>query len=112
MQSGLRLGRIGPLIISLNYTWIFAAILTLWWVALLWLPENFPSWSPNLYWLAAVVVLLLYVLSVIAHELVHAMIARTGPHHVNLFPFGAAVPFRLQNVEAGRPGGGRGSTSI
>ncbi len=89
-------------IISLNYTWIFAAILTLWWVALLWLPENFPSWSPNLYWLAAVVVLLLYVLSVIAHELVHATIARTGPHHVNLFPFGAAVPFRLQDVEAGR----------
>src|SRR5690349_16238045 len=102
MRSGLRLGRIGPLTIVLNYTWIFAAILILWWVALLWLPTNFPNWSSNLYWLAAVAVLLLYVLSVIAHELVHAAVARTGTHHVNLFPFGAAVPFRLQDVEAVR----------
>lgn len=98
MRPGLRLGRIGPLTINLHYTWIFATILVLWWVALLWLPENFPSWASNFYWLAAVAVVLLYVVCVIAHEFVHEAVARTGPHHVTLFPFGGAAPFKMQDM--------------
>ena len=98
MRPGLRLGRIGPLTINLHYTWIFAAILVLWWVALQWLPENFPSWAPNFYWLVAVAVILLYVLCVILHEAVHTAVARTAPHHVTLFPFGAATPFQVHDM--------------
>jgi Zn-dependent protease len=98
MRPGLRLGRIGPLTINLHYTWIFAAILVLWWVALQWLPENFPSWAPNFYWLVAVAVVLLYVVCVILHEAVHAVIARTAPHHVTLFPFGVATPFQIHDM--------------
>ena len=98
MRPGLRLGRIGPLTINLHYTWIFAAILVLWWVALQWLPENFPSWAPNFYWLVAVAVVLLYVVCVVLHEVVHAAVARTAPHHVTLFPFGAAAPFQVHDM--------------
>jgi Zn-dependent protease len=86
------------LTINLHYTWIFAAILVLWWVALLWLPENFPTWASNFYWLAAVAVVLLYAVCVILHELVHAIVARTPPHHVTLFPFGGATPFQAQDM--------------
>jgi Zn-dependent protease len=95
MQSALRIGRIGPLNLYLNYTWIFAAILIMWWSALLWLPDNYPGRTTVFYWIVAIVVLLGFFLSVVAHELIHSAIANTGSRTVNLFPFGAAVPFRL-----------------
>lgn len=98
MQGTLRIGRLGGLAIYLNYTWIFASVLVLWWVALLWLPENFPIWGTTFYWLVAVAVLLLYSLSVIAHEMVHSAFSGIKERVANLFPFGAAVPFRLQDV--------------
>ena len=98
MQAALRIGRLGGLTIYINYTWIFASVLLLWWVALLWLPDNFPTWSTGQYWLFAVAVLLLYFCSVIAHELVHSLVSRRTERSVNLFPFGAAVPFRLRDV--------------
>lgn len=102
MQTGFRLGRIGPLTIYLNYTWIFATVLIMWWVALVWLPQNFPGWGSGIDWLLATGVMLLFLACVIAHDLIHTAIARGGERNVNLFPFGAAVPFRMQYVEPGR----------
>ena len=92
------MGRLGGLTFYLNYTWIFASVLALWWVALLWLPENFPAWSTSSYWLVAVTVLILYLACIIVHEVVHSALARTGPRSVNLFPFGAAVPFKMSGL--------------
>jgi Zn-dependent protease len=102
VQSTLRLGRVGPLNIYLNYTWLLATVLALWWVALLWLPDNFPGWAGIFYWLVALAVIALYLLSVIAHEFVHSAVSRDGTRTINLFPFGAAVPFKLQGTEPGR----------
>ncbi|HYP40718.1 MAG TPA: site-2 protease family protein [Chloroflexia bacterium] len=102
MQSTLRLGRVGPLNVYLNYTWLLATVLGLWWVALLWLPDNFPGWGGIFYWLVALAVIVLYLLSVIAHELVHSAVSRDGTRTINLFPFGAAVPFKLQSAQPGR----------
>lgn len=102
MQSALRMGRFGPLTIHLSYTWLFAAVLILWWTALIWLPDQFPLWESRLNWLTAVIVLALFIGSVVAHELVHTALARTGPRQANLFPFGAAVPFRTGQVEPSR----------
>ena len=101
-SSSLRLGSIGPLNIRLHYTWLLAAVLGLWWLALLWLPDNYPNWPGGFYWLVAVAVLLLFIFSVIAHELVHSALARTGPRTVFLFPFGAAQPFRLREMDPAR----------
>ncbi|MEO8287043.1 MAG: hypothetical protein ABI670_11485 [Chloroflexota bacterium] len=94
MQTALRAVRLGGLTIYVNYTWIFASVLILWWVALLWLPENFPTWGTNLYWLFASAVLVLYFFCVVLHEAVHSAVGRRGPRSANLYPFGAAVPFR------------------
>jgi Zn-dependent protease len=102
VQSTLRLGRVGPLNIYLNYTWLLATVLALWWVALLWLPDNFPGWAGIFYWLVALAVIALYLLSVIAHEFVHSAVSRDGSRTINLFPFGAAVPFKLQSAQPGR----------
>lgn len=102
MQSALRIGRIGPLTIYLNYSWLIAVVLGLWWTALLWLPDHFPNWSGIAYWLAAIVTMALFLCSVILHELAHSAIAKDGPRTINLYPFGATMPFRMQNVEPGR----------
>jgi len=102
LQSILRLGRIGPLNISLHYTWLLLATIELWWVGLLWLPSNFPDNGSLFYWSITVGVLLLYFLSVIVHELIHSRAAGTGRRYAALFPFGAALPFGTQRTEAGR----------
>ncbi|MEO8287513.1 MAG: hypothetical protein ABI670_13890 [Chloroflexota bacterium] len=99
MQSSLRIGRIGPLTINLNYTWLLAATLILWWIGLLWLPENFPDRSSLFYWSVAIAVLLLFFGSVILHELIHSAVGRTGNRSVNLFPFGSGMPFGVQTLE-------------
>ena len=100
--SSLRFGNFGPLNIRLHYTWLLAFVLGLWWLALLQLPDNYPGWPGAFYWLVAVVVLLLFLFSVIAHELVHASVARSGNRTILLFPFGAAQPFRLSEIGPGR----------
>jgi|GEM_PF-5745710 len=102
MQSSLRIGRLGPLVIHLHYTWLLATVLILWGVALIWLPENYPGQQGLYYWLVAIGAVLLFLVSVILHELAHANVARTGPRNVNLFPFGAATPFKQQSLEPGR----------
>ncbi|HEX8222035.1 MAG TPA: site-2 protease family protein [Chloroflexia bacterium] len=101
-SSSLRLGTIGPLNVRLHYTWLLAAVLGLWWLALLWLPDNYPGWPGAFYWLVSAAVLALFFLSVVAHELVHSATARSGRRTVFLFPFGAAQPFRLQEMEPAR----------
>jgi Zn-dependent protease len=90
------------LILSLHYTWILAAVLELWWLALLWLPEHFPKRGGLFYWSVAVAVILLFVVCVVLHELVHSAMGRTGTRYVNLYPFGAAMPFGTATPEPGR----------
>jgi Zn-dependent protease len=84
--------------VSLNYTWLFISVLGLWGLALLWLPDNFPQWSPGLYWLVAVVVMLFFLASLISRELVRAFIARFDLRGITLYPFGAATPYRLEEI--------------
>lgn len=100
--SFLRLGNFGPLNIQLHYTWLLAFVLGLWWLALLQLPDNYPGWPGAFYWLVALAALLFFLFSVIAHELVHTFVARSGKRTVLLFPFGAAQPFRLRETDPGR----------
>lgn len=102
MQNAFRFGRFGALTLYLNYTWLFAIVLGLWWLALLWLPDHLPGWRGPWYWLAAVIVIVLYFFSLIAHEAIHSALARTGPRNAVLYPMGAAQPFRLDRVEPGR----------
>jgi hypothetical protein len=45
MKWSVLLGRFGPLVLSLNYTWLFITLLGLWGLALLWIPDNFPGHS-------------------------------------------------------------------
>ncbi|HEX6608507.1 MAG TPA: site-2 protease family protein, partial [Chloroflexia bacterium] len=89
MPSTIPLGRVGPLTIRLNYSWLPGALLTLWWCALIWLPAQYPDWTGIFYWIVAVAVILVYLLSTIVHELAHTVVAGLGRHPLHLYPFGA-----------------------
>ncbi len=102
MRSSLLIGRFGPLSVSLNYTWLFISVLGLWGLALVWLPDNFPQWSSGLYWLVAIAVMGLFLLSLILRELVRAAIAGFDRRGITLYPFGAATPYRLDEIGTGR----------
>ncbi len=102
MQFSLRFGRIGSLTIYFNYTWLFAIVLGLWWLALLWLPDHLPGWQGRWYWLDAVLVLILYLVTLLIYEGIHSLVGRTGPRNAQLYPIGAAQPFRLDRIEPGR----------
>jgi hypothetical protein len=102
MLTALRLGRFGPIFVSLNYTWLFTTVLGLWWLALLWLPENYPQWSHGLHWLVAVLVMMLFLLCVILREMVRAWISGAGRRTITLYPFGAATPYSLRRIDTSR----------
>lgn len=102
MKSTLLIGRFGPISISLNYTWLFISVLGLWGLAFLWLPDNFPQWSPTTYWVVSILVMGLYLVSLILRELARAAIARFNRRGIILYPFGAATPYRLDEIGTSR----------
>jgi Zn-dependent protease len=102
MPSTIPLGRFGPLTIRLNYSWLPGALLVLWWCGLIWLPAQYPDWSGVYYWIVAAVAILVYLISAVVHELAHTVVAGLGRHPIQLYPFGAAQPFRARPVEPGR----------
>lgn len=94
----LRIGRFGPVIVHLHFTWILVSVLGLWWFALLWAPQNFPGWTVPIYWFLAVATMLLYVASAVLHEVVHGLVGG-GKRGVVVYPFGAGIPFRTRDLQ-------------
>jgi Zn-dependent protease len=98
MRSSVWIGRLGPLVMGLNYTWIFITILGLWGLALLWMPDNAPGFSGALYWLIAAAIMVLYLVNIILREVLRAVVAGFDKRAIILYPFGAATPYRLDEI--------------
>jgi Zn-dependent protease len=75
MQAHIRLGRIAGIPIGLHYTWLLIALLIT-----LSLAGHFGAvhghWDRALVWAVAVVTALLFFVTLLAHELMHALVAR------------------------------------
>lgn len=102
MHTPLLIGKFGRLSVSLNYSWLFISVLGLWGLAIIWLPYNYPEWSSGACWLVAVLIMCLYLLSLIAREAVRAAIAGFDRRGIVLYPFGAATPYRIDELGTGR----------
>lgn len=76
MNADVRLGRIGGVEVSLSWSVLFIAWLLTWSLASSLLPSQVPDRDPAVYWVAGVVAALLFFVSLLAHELAHALVAR------------------------------------
>lgn len=92
--SGIRLGRIRGIEVGFDYSWILIFLLVTWSLASAYFPQQYPGWSPALYWVIGVATSILFFSSIVAHELAHSFTAlRFGIRvkSITLFLFGGVA---------------------
>ena len=91
MRSGFKIGKIFGIDISIDWSVIFLLLLITWNLAAGVFPQLHPNWGPTLNWGTALVAALLFVASILAHELSHSLVARARGlpvSNITLFIFG------------------------
>jgi hypothetical protein len=106
MSFAWRLGRIGPMLITLNYTWLPVGALALWILALLWLPRHLGAGPSATTWLLAAAIGVVYLLGLLLAEAARTALcggfSRAWPREAQVFPFGAAAPYPTHALSEGR----------
>ncbi|HET6381682.1 MAG TPA: site-2 protease family protein [candidate division Zixibacteria bacterium] len=93
-RGSFSIGTIAGVRIALHPSWLVIAFLVTYSLAVGDLPARFPRWEPALHWVVAAGVAALFFLSVLAHEMSHALVARRFGIRVSditLFVFGGAA---------------------
>ncbi len=91
LRGGIPIGRIFGISLRLNYSWFIVFVLVTWALSTNYFPTNFPTWSLASRITAGIITSLLFFGSVLAHELMHSIVAqRTGitVRSITLFIFG------------------------
>jgi Zn-dependent protease len=99
MNDTIRLGRIAGIPIGVNWTVIGIAALMAWSLAGRLLPGEVPGLDPAAYWIAGAGVAILFLVSLLAHELAHAVVARRngiGVDGITLWLLGGVARLRGQ----------------
>jgi len=97
MTTSLELGRIFGIRIGINWSWIVVFALIAWTLAVGVFPSTNPGFSDGAYIAMAIVAALLFFLSLLAHELGHALQARREGMEIDgitLWLFGGVAKFR------------------
>ncbi len=91
LRGGIPIGRLFGISLRLNYSWFIVFALVTWSLADNYFPAQFPSWSGGTSLIAGIVTSLLFFGSVLAHELMHSLVAKAQGipvHSITLFIFG------------------------
>jgi len=91
LKGGLPIGRLFGISLRLNYSWFIVFILVTWALSVSYFPASYPDWSLASRIGAGVITSLLFFGSVLAHELMHSIVAqRIGipVRSITLFIFG------------------------
>jgi Zn-dependent protease/CBS domain-containing protein len=91
LAGGIRLGRVLGINVFVHWSLIFIFVLVLANLGAGVFPSWHPDWSPLIAWLTAAGAAVLFLASVLAHELSHSVVARTqgiGVDRITLFLFG------------------------
>ena len=91
LRGGIPLGRLFGISLRLNYTWFIVFALVTWSLTANYFPEVFPEWSVTTSLAAGLVTSLLFFSSVLAHEMMHSVVAQKlgiPIHSITLFIFG------------------------
>ncbi len=106
-RQTIPLGRVLGIPIGVHYSWFLIFILLTWMLAASYYPTEFQGWSATQYWIMGAVTAILLFVSVLIHELGHAVVALYfqipvrsitlfifgGVAEISTEPFGAAVEF-------------------
>jgi len=76
LRGGIPLGKIFGISIRLNYTWFIVFALVTWSLSTDYFPLAFPDWNWSTSLIAGIVTSLLFFGSVLAHELMHSIVAQ------------------------------------
>jgi Zn-dependent protease/CBS domain-containing protein len=92
--SSIKLGRIFGVDVGVHWSWIFIFLIVTWSFATGVFEEFYPGWTDTQKWIGGGIVSIVFFLSVLAHELSHAIVSnRTGlpVKSITLFVFGGVA---------------------
>lgn len=90
-RHAIPIGRIFGISIDLDYSWFVVAGLITWILAVSYFPTQFRGWSPAEYWAVGAITAIMLFVSVLIHELGHAIVAQRyglAVPRITLFLFG------------------------
>ncbi len=93
-KGGIPIGRLFGISLRLHYSWFVIFVLVTWGLAAGYFPEVFPDWNLFTSIAAGIIASLLFFASVLAHELMHAVISQKDGipvHSITLFIFGGVA---------------------
>ena len=102
MKAQIKLGRIFGVEIGLHYSWFIIALLITFSLADQFRLNN-PHWSDSLRWGLALVTALLFFVSIVAHELSHALVAKARNlpvRSITLFALGGVAQIEKEAADA------------
>ena len=91
LRTALPIAQVSGIKIRIHWSWLLIFILVSWFLADDYFAETFTGWSTRTRWLAGIVTALLLFVSVLTHELAHALVARrygVSVQSITLFIFG------------------------
>ncbi|MCL2679313.1 MAG: site-2 protease family protein [Dehalococcoidia bacterium] len=103
-EKGVTFGRICGITLRLSPSWFVIFALVTWALARGWFPNSYPEWSLSAGIITGVITSLLFFVSVLAHELMHSLVAlRKGlkVRAITLFIFGGVSEIAEEPKEPG-----------
>ena len=94
MGGTITVGRIGGIPIRIHFSWIFILAIMIWSLGAVEFPDGYPHWTTRSYWITATVTALLLFVSVLLHELSHALLSMARGikvQGITLFLFGGVT---------------------
>lgn len=91
MNESFRLGRIAGIPVGVNWSVLVILWLLAWSLAVGYLPTTEPGYEPLEYWLVGIAAAVVFLASLLAHEMGHALVAirsGVGVHGITLWLFG------------------------
>lgn len=91
MNESFRLGRIAGIPVGINWSVLVILWLLAWSLAVGYLPTAEPGYEPTEYWLVGIAAAVVFLTSLLAHEMGHALVAirsGVGVHGITLWLFG------------------------
>src|ERR1700694_2389041 len=104
MDASLRLGRAAGIEVGLHWSLAIVFVLISWTLAGQIFPEMVPGQSPSAYWAVSVLAALLFYISLLAHEMGHALVARrlgVSVEGITLWLFGGVARLAGDAATAG-----------